>query len=167
MPIGSGPSITRPGSAALVAGLLLAASSARSPAALAQRVPSITMSSSVQTLKASRPAGAAKLPEVQRQREGRTFAVISRLPLVLQEAYLVTLHDYPNLPPADQKQFLAIVDSLGFLPKNVQSRAADLLNAQFPAKVSAEKIAKARSHPHETCFLINTAIARAKAQIRR
>ena len=64
--------------------------------------------------------------------------MIGSFPLVLQEAYLVTLHDYPNLPPAEQQKFLEIVNTLGALPKEVQSRAADLLNAQFPKSVPAE-----------------------------
>lgn len=164
--IRSASRLALPRAAGVAAALLLIGGASSLPPALARPQPSITLSSSVQNLKATRAAAAAKLPQVQKQREPRTFAIISQLPLVLQEAYLTTLNDYPKLSPAEQTKFNEIVDSLGFLPKSTTSRAAALLNAQFPAKVSQDKIAKARSNLHETCWLINAAIARAKAQVR-
>src|SRR5262249_2384849 len=124
----------------------------------------VSLQTSIRDLSAARPAAAAKLPLREKQWEPKAWAVVSHLPRVLQEAYLLTLHDYPTLTPDDQKKFIQLVDDVGGVSKSDQAAAGAILRAQFPATASQDKIAEARRHPHETCFLISDAVAKAKAQ---
>jgi hypothetical protein len=144
----------------LAAAVLLASS--RPAAAFGRQGPHVTLQSSIQALKATRKASVAQLPARARPQEARTFAVISQLPLLFQEAYMVTCRDYPHLDPADQQKFRDLVMTLGSVSNDQRHQVVAALTAQYnAAKPDKDKIQEMRLHEHETCFLINKALAKA------
>ena len=134
---------------------LLASNGAR--AALRQG-PDIDLSTSVQALKQSHPAAADQLPGQVRAQEPEALKVLYKLPLVFQEAYLITCQDYGSLGPGDQQKFGNLVNALAVLPRGQQARLVATLGSKIKA-MSKDQIGAARSKPHDTCFLISAALA--------
>jgi len=144
--------------AALILPVALCLAASSGARAALRQAPDIDLDSSVQALKESHPAAADQLPNTQKDLERKALPIIYKLPLVFQEAYLLTCQDYSKMGPGDQQKFNNLIRTLAFLPRAQQNRLITGLANKVKA-MSPDQIGTARTTPHDTCFLINAALA--------
>ena len=139
MPIYSASRGAAAGAAIMAAVIALALCSPRPAAAFrGQREPNevgAPLETSVTALKASHTAITARLPKNLQHSEPRAFAIVSQLPMVLQEAYLRTAKGYASLGMEDAERGRAGVGAAGAKGKKAQDQGdghqAGFLRSRF------------------------------------
>lgn len=133
------------------------------PGSAALRQDDIDLSTSVKALHESHPAAVNQLPGAQKAQDPLALAVVDQLPKVVQESYLITLQDYPNLDPATQKRVNSLIDALALLqPARTKLFVAAVTREFGAVEKDPKKLAAARQKPHDVALALAGILRRAR-----
>jgi hypothetical protein len=122
------------------------------------------LATDVDALKQRHPAAVTKLPALMRSMDKNALALVEQLPLLAQDAYLLSVENYPTLQPDEKGQVETVMRALSELPTADQPRFKEAAAKTFTTLTSDTKqLAAARKTPVATASRLKSTIDQLKA----